>query len=356
MAAAPAEIHLEIEPRERVDVIDVSGRIRERFGDRLAEYPRALYCSLHTTAGYLEQSLSARLGHRGDLVSRFLSVFGRMFPPDADYSHDRIDLRTELSEEQRRTEPRNADSHLAFIGAGLRNCVVYRNQVDHPVWFVDLDGTHGSRRRRRQTTVIGFHRGQRVERLRLPVPVSGHRIDAVNLMDPRLGLIDQITEEIARHGIAKGRLDLSLDRSEGQAGLTVNEYETLLMKHDLAEVLRNPIRFVAEKGRHMWEDPRAIPTKTWNYAKYDLVRVVNELLDAVGARESLVESAVAKLFAVPASRFLRMKRSVTLLVSDHGNEGHPSVVTGTYQSPILVQWNRPEADVRWLDVTLTRLE
>ena len=31
---------------------------------------------------------------------------------------------------------------------------------------------------------------------------------------------------------------------DDQAGLTVNEYETLLMKHDLVDVLRDPLRFM----------------------------------------------------------------------------------------------------------------
>ena len=90
----------------------------------------------------------------------------------------------------------------------------------------------------------------------------------------------------------------ALDPAERHAGLTVNEYETLLMKHDLAEVLRNPVRFMIEKGKHMWQDPRAIPSKTRNYAKYDLVQVVNELLDTLGVSDSLVETLLAKLIAV----------------------------------------------------------
>ena len=43
-----------------------------------------------------------------------------MFPEGAGYQHDELHLRTERSDEQRQTERRNGDSHLAFIGAGLR--------------------------------------------------------------------------------------------------------------------------------------------------------------------------------------------------------------------------------------------
>jgi thiamine phosphate synthase YjbQ (UPF0047 family) len=353
---APAEVTLELRPEARLDVIDVARQLRARWGDLLSAYPRALYCSYHTTAGYFEQSLAARLHHSRECVDGFVEVFRRMFPPDAEYSHDKLHLRSELTEEQRRSEPANADSHLTFISSGLRSCVVYVNRPETPVYFVDLDGIHGNQARLRQTTVVGFEREERVERLRIDVPVSAHAVDSVNLKDPRVGFFDQLDERVGRQGILKGRIDVALDPSERNAGVTVNEYETLLMKHDLAEVLRNPVRFMAEKGRHILRDPRAIPGKTRDYAKYDLVQVINELFDALGVSESPIERLVAKCLAVPASRFLRMKRSVSLLVSDRDRSGRGSIVSGPYQSPILVQWNKAPGGMRRLEVTITRLE
>ena len=124
-----------------------------------------------------------------------------------------------------------------------------------------------------------------------------------------------------RHGVTKGRIRIALAPGERHAGLTVNEYETLLMRHDLSEVLRDPLRFMAEKAGHILGNPRAIPAKTLDYAKYDLVRVFNRLLDAVGLRESMVETVLAQAIAMPAARFLRMKRSVSLLVSDRQSPG-----------------------------------
>ena len=147
---------------------------------------------------------------------------------------------------------------------------------------------------------------------------------------------------------------MSLAAGERHAGLTVNEYETLLMRHDLSEVLRDPLRFMAEKAGHMLGNPRAIPAKTLDYAKYDLVRVFNRLVDALGLRESRVENVLSKAIAMPASRFLRMKRSVSLLVSDRGETDQGRIVEGTYQSPILVQWDRGLRRARTLDVTVTR--
>jgi hypothetical protein len=134
----------------------------------------------------------------------------------------------------------------------------------------------------------------------------------------------------------------------------VNEFETLLMKYDLAEVLRNPLRFVAEKYRHALANPRAVPGKALGYAKYDFVRVLNSGLDRLGLRGSIVERVLAKTLAVPASRFFRMRRSVSLLVS-RTIDGTPAIVEGTYQSPILVQWQKAPHAARVLDVSLTRL-
>jgi thiamine phosphate synthase YjbQ (UPF0047 family) len=353
MRMTPSEVIVEVSPKQRVDIINVRGLLSDPHVEQLDAFPRALYCSYHTTAGFLEQGLAARLDDSHG-VTRYLSVFQAMFPEGAGYEHDKMHLREELSEEQRRIEPRNADSHLAFIGAGLRNCVTYVNRPQQPVYFVDLDGVNEGRPRRRLASVLGFHREEVVMQTCLTIPVSAHPVDSVNLKDPRLGIYEQLQELVARHAIAKGRIHLTLSSGERHAGLTVNEYETLLMRHDLMEVLRNPLRYVAEKGRNMLAAPRAIPNRTIEYAKYDMVRVFNELFDTFGMNETLVEKFLARLIALPAARFLRMKRSVSLLVSDRDRDGCGAVVQGCYQSPILVQWHKAAKQQRTVDITLTR--
>lgn len=348
------EITLEVVPQARLDVIDVAERIALEFGDCLSRYRKALYCSYHTTAGYLEQSLCARLRYSRERVAPFIRAFQRLFPPGADYRHDQLQLRDELSEEERRREPRNADSHLTFIGSGLRNCVTYVNRRGTPVYFIDLDGIHEKGRRTRRTTVLAYDEEEVVQRGQIAVPVSRHPIDSVNLRDPRNGFTEQLNTWLERGGIDKGRVDIALEPAERHVGLTVNEYETLLMRYDLAEVLRDPLRLLAIHGKHMLRDPMAIPAKTMNYAKYDLVHVLNELMDAFRVSESVVERIVAAFMGVPAARFLRVKRSVSLLVSDAEGNGKTRIVQGTYQSPILVQWRRADNQVRRLDVTITR--
>ena len=98
---------------------------------------------------------------------------------------------------------------------------------------------------------MGYNDEIEVARTALRIPVSGHPIDAINLKDPRYGLDDQLAEFIASHGRGKGRLKVELAPGEQHACLTVNEYETLLMRHDLTDVLREPFRFAAEKARHV---------------------------------------------------------------------------------------------------------
>jgi len=354
MPSAPTEVRLNLTPRGRFDIVDVAGRIEAEHGDALFEHKSVLFCSLHTTAGYLDPRLASRLLPHRERLALFFKAFRAVFPPDAAYHHDAMHLRAELTEEQRAVEPRNGDSHLTFIGAGLRNCATYAGPLAGPVYFIDLDGVSHAARRERTTTIVGYDHETCVARTRLAVPTSGHPIDAINLADPRLGLFEAVEDLLLKAGIEKGRVDVALGPSERNAGLTVNEYETLLMQHDLKEVLHNPFKFAAQTGRHMLDDPLAIPGKTINYARYDVVRVLNSLIDAFGMEESVVERLLARLMSLPARRLLRTRR-VSFLASDVAREGRARLVRGTYQSPILVQWRTPPARRRSLEVSLVRL-
>lgn len=358
MASDPSQLTIQFQPDRRIDVIDVNQHVENEAVGFLQSHEKALYCSYHTTGGYLEETICNRLDRCQDQVHEFIAPFRELFPYGANYRHDQLHLRKELSPKQRHTEPRNADSHLTFIGSGLENCVTYPSDPGQPVFFVDLDGINKDNhdRRERCTTVIGYDDERIVEEAELTVPVSDHPIDSVSLRDPRLGLFERLHEMLAEREVTTGRVILDLAPGEKHAGLTVNEYETLLMKHDLVEVLRDPLRFMARKGRNMLRDPGAIPDKAKNYAKYDLVRLVNKVVDTLGLSESLVERVIDKCLAVPAERFLRMKRSVSLLVTEDEANGEGTIEQGRYQSPILVQWRRSEPQTRRLRVRLTRFE
>ena len=353
---SPIELALNITPRARLDVVDVRARTAEVHGEALHGFRRHFYASEHSTAGFLSQSLAARLHARFGGIGPYLDVFRTVFPEGAGYRHDQLELRDELAPEQKAIEPTNADSHLAFMGGGLRACVTDDARREAPVYFVDFDGVYRDVPRKRTARVVGFNTAEEVARVTIDVPVSGHAIDAVNLRESRIGLFAQVSELIQAHGVTKGRVRLELATSEQFASLTVNEYETLLMKHDLAEVLQNPLRFAAEKVRHAWKDPRAVPAKALGYAQYDMVRALNQLLDALGLKTSRIERLVARSLEAPASRFLRMRRSVDLMVSDARSEGRGELVQGMYQSPILVQWRQARGEVRKVDVALTRFD
>ena len=349
-----AEIRLELTPKTRFDIIDVTKHIELHHDNFFAEYDKAIYCSYHTTAGYLEQSLCAKLEHNSDSVKNFLHPFQELFPPRANYTHDMMHLRSELTEEQKLVEPLNGDSHLTYISSGLENCVTYQNTPNTPVYFIDLDGVCDGRARQRKTTVFGYNKEELVGIVPLAIPVSGHRIDSVNLRDPRLGIFEQLEEQVRRHGIERGRIEIVLAPEEDHVALTVNEFETLLMQHDVAEILKNPMRFMAQKSWNMLRDPKTVPVKMLNYAKYDLVHIVNKTLDKLNMSSSMVGKGIQKVLANKAAKALRMKRVVSFLVSESPNQQGPGIVSGTYQSPIMIQWNSKSNNQRRLEASIYR--
>jgi hypothetical protein len=127
------------------------------------------------------------------------------------------------------------------------------------------------------------------------------------------------------------------------------------MQNDLADVLRDPLRFAKLQARHVLNDPMAVPGKTLNYAKYDMVHVLNSLMEALRLDQSSVERLVAKVMAVPARRFLRSRR-VSFLAASESDTSSARVLRGTYQSPILVQWQPAERQERRIDIVLTELK
>jgi thiamine phosphate synthase YjbQ (UPF0047 family) len=351
MPAKPLDLTLELAPKARFDVVNLRSHFAEEH-KAVGAFPQCLYWTCHTTAGFLDRSLAARL--QAQRIPTYVDAFRTIFPEGAGYQHDRLDRRRDLDSTQRAIEPRNADSHLAFIASGLRTCVTHPNRPGEPVCFVDLDGMNDGRPRRRLTRLIAFTRERLVGSTRIEVPVSEHPIDSINLKDPRLGIYDQLAEFVTHTGVQKGRLRLSLDPAERHSALTINEYETLLMRHDLHEVIRNPLRFVAEKSRHALANPFAVPAKTLGYAKYDFVRVLNKSLDTLGLRGSILERIMARTLAVPAARFFRTGRSVSLLISANVDNAS-GIVEGTYQSPILVQWQHAPRQSRVLHASITEI-
>ena len=154
----------------------------------------------------------------------------------------------------------------------------------------------------------------------------------------------------------------------GKGELTPEEYRRILpdtlrdinltggevfLRNDLPEVLRDPLRYMVERGKHLLRNPGTIPGKTRDYATYDLIHLYNEVMDTVPIGRAAVDRIMSALSS-PASRALRLKRHISLLVSDCGSGCTGHVLQGTYQSPILVQHQPAAGNTRYLDVVVRR--
>jgi hypothetical protein len=332
-------LELELHPVRRPEAVDLGPRLVEARGDgRFQEARRLLCLSHHTTAGFLDRRLRRRVGGDGARLQGFLDALGGIFPKGADYEHDRLDLRSELSEAEREREPLNADAHLAFIGGGFTNCTIVDARDPSPLWFVDLDGVYEDRMGRpvhrvRRATVVGYREEEVVARIPVRIPVAPGA-GVVRLDDPELGLLERIATTVRSEGVESGRVRLRLDDGVADAGVTVNEFEALLMERDVPRVLADPLGF-AGSARH----------------------ALSGLLETVGVGSLRVPRLLRRLLAHPTPRVLRMQRDVSLgILPGRGAEGGScgGIVLGTYQSPILVQRAGAPGGQRALVATIRR--
>ena len=352
MSAPPREMFLHLTPRARCDLIDVAARVRAQHGDVFTTYRKTLCCSFHTTAGYLDQPFCAALGYSETRLRQFLLIFQKLFPPNAGYGHDCMHLRTELSASAKAHEPANADAHLTFMSAGLQNCVTYTNTVPVPIYFIDLDGLSPHARRTRRTTMLLYNQETVAYRGTVAIPTQpGHPIDAFNLRDPQYGLFAHLQHVVEVSGIEHGRIDICLAPKERHVGLTVNEYETMLMRHDLPDVLRDPLRYMVRHSKALLCHPAAIPAKMRDYALYDLIHLYNEVMDNVQIGRAIIERGLSFLSG-PASRLFRVKRGIQLFIAGRGDAGRERILQGIYQSPILIQYQQAAQGVRRLEINL----
>lgn len=352
----PLKIILQLIPKARFYLTNVSDKITEQYGSLLQNYHRLIFCSLHTTAGYLEEGFCAKLGYNEGRLRQFIRSFQGIFPQNAGYLHDRLELRAELGESQKEREPRNADSHLTFIGAGLENCVTYVNGANSPVYFVDLDGVYKKQPRTRRTIILAYNKQKLVYYDKFSIPVTKeHSINSFNLKDTKYGLFPHLNDLLYSYGIGNGLIEIRLGREEHHAALTINEYETLLMRNDLPNAIRNPLHYVIGRGKNLIQNPASIPAKTRGYAVYDLIHFYNELMNNLQIGRPVLEKVLPYLSA-SASRIFRLKRHIRFMVSraDKSETGH--IIQGTYQSPILLQYKKPDREFRYLEIKLWKFD
>src|SRR5262245_26039788 len=85
MNVKPLDLTLEVAPRARFDVVEMRSQFAAEH-EALAAYSNCLYWSSHTTAGFLDRSISARLSAQH--VSTYVDAFRSLFPEGAGYEHD----------------------------------------------------------------------------------------------------------------------------------------------------------------------------------------------------------------------------------------------------------------------------
>ena len=246
MPAPPRVVPVSLHPQQRVQAMDVNASLQQSGADLLQTHAQVLYFAHHTTAGFVEP-LPENPFPDQRAVRDHVEPFRTLFPFGADYKHDEMDRRRELSPQQRECEPRNADAHLVYIGAGLTPCASYPAAPDRPVYLLDLDGVNQDtgRQRLRRVTALGFTTEQQVSSASISVP--SQRATSVGLRDPRFGLFDTLYAHLARHEVQYGRIRLQVSSTTG-AALTVNEYEPLLMEQDLERALQSPRCFQRENA------------------------------------------------------------------------------------------------------------
>ena len=84
MPSQPLDVTLELLPKTRFDVVE----LRSHFAAEhraFAEYSHCLYWSSHTTAGFLDRSLTARLSP--EHIPSYMEAFRALFPEGAGYQH-----------------------------------------------------------------------------------------------------------------------------------------------------------------------------------------------------------------------------------------------------------------------------
>ena len=181
--------------------------------------------------------------------------------------------------------------------------------------------------------MLAYNQAAVVHTAHMAIPMSHHTIDSVNLKDPRFGFFDQLDALLHRYDVRKGRVDISLGRTEQHAGLTVNEYENLLMQKDLVDVLEDPLRYMARKGKSFLSDPAAMPGKAKHYAIYDLVHIFNELMNTLQIGQSVIERIVSRVFSPPGGEISRHEKNHELARVGQRDARHWHAGTGHISKP-----------------------
>src|SRR5262245_66518338 len=102
MAEKPLDLTLELAPKARFDVVDLRSHFSAEH-EALSAFPRCLYWSFHTTAGFLDRSLAARLS--AQRIPGYVDAFRALFPEGAGYAHARMERPGDRDRATRQGDP-----------------------------------------------------------------------------------------------------------------------------------------------------------------------------------------------------------------------------------------------------------
>ena len=83
MAEKPLDLTLELAPKARFDVVDLRSHFSAEH-EATRAYRNCLYWSFHTTAGFLDRSLAARLSAQH--IPGYVDAFRMLHPEDAGFT------------------------------------------------------------------------------------------------------------------------------------------------------------------------------------------------------------------------------------------------------------------------------
>jgi len=361
---SPTVTTLGLSARSRLDMHNVSQILAEAENGCFTSYDKVAIASMHTTAGFLEQPFATKLGNSEEGIGHLVRSAHRLFPEGAPYWHDQMELRDELSEEQRKVEPLNADSHLAFICLGLCNSVQYNFDPKDPIYFIDLDGESRGTFRSRKLLAIGYNDTDCVHEEVLSIEMPDRDRCALDLSKN----FNDLQALASEHKIRQGLVTFELDSGESHAGITVNEFETLLVERDITDVLLNPLKYMLSNVSEFARKPLMLPRQAKKILMYELhlairdglklagrsVSAVEYLAERLHMRLPLLEYVIDRIANPIEARWMNLGSKARFLINAENGEPSGSIKVGTYQSPILIQWRRPDSDKRKLRARLLR--
>jgi hypothetical protein len=232
MSSSPAEIRLNIAPRGRFDTIDVRSCLAADAASTLAGRKKSLYTSFHTTAGYLDRALAARLAHPAS-ARVFINAF-RDASRSTPYQHDQMDLRQELSVPRAEWSPGTAIPTHHRRGAS--SCVTYANGP-RPRSSSSRRGARAAGSGPPASWYDEEGRGGPTRLASFPLEAPD-RCDQPGQPAPRFG--GCLNDLLASTGIEKAGWT-SPWAAERDADSPSTSTTLLLMRHDLTEVLKDPL-------------------------------------------------------------------------------------------------------------------